>query len=117
MSFFLFPLSASVEILDYTMEFRTELDMDFSSIKAKYLLLTVVNRVGSDPTDLLLSLFRGLTELGHFEVLRFHFYGLRPGYKIPKKLGGKMIRSITANRPLRKLDLNKGQLDWTPFEF
>lgn len=109
------PLTASVQDLACTIVFNSQSSIDFSSFSAKSLCLIARSRDRGNPTDFLLSLFRRMTELGHCQALTLYLFGVPDGFTIPDHVAKELIRTITANRNLVLLRLNKGYLNWSPF--
>ncbi|GAX13005.1 hypothetical protein FisN_2HuN07 [Fistulifera solaris] len=113
----LLPLTAKVESLDYCIFSASALDTDLSvlNIVAKKLCLSVGIEDEFFPTDLMVSFWRRVAELGHFLELDIKFYG--SNFELPDYVVQELIRAAHSNINLQVLCLSDCEEEpfWGPY--
>ena len=115
----LLPFSLQVDSLIYEIAASQLAEINFQSLNivAKKLSVTVYNESDQFPTDIMLSFWRRVADLGHFVELKVKIRldeGLTDVQEAPHGVMQESFRAVLANPHLTVLDLcdKGGSVDW-----
>jgi hypothetical protein len=112
----LLPFSTKAKYLDYDISSASLSKADLKSLQIvpNQLALSIEHEAEGFPTQSVVTLFRRITEMGHFEELKISFCFYDDYGYIPECVVQALVQAVIGNINLQVLDLstNEGDLKW-----